>query len=664
MSLYLGALFALLGGGVAALAAARRPNLSLWLGSAGAAVGGALGLAAVAPFLLGAPAVELSLRWSEPIGAFHLRIDALAAFFLAPLFALAIPAAVYGVGYMRHHGGRRSLAVFAFFFDLLLASISLVLTAADGVLFLVAWEVMTVATFVLVTFDDEHAEVRSAGYTFLVASHLGTAFLVALFLVLGRQAGSFDFDRFEALRAAAGPPALLFGLGLVGFGTKAGLVPLHVWLPEAHPAAPSHVSAILSAVMIKTGVYGILRVLGFLPSAPVGHGVVLAGVGLASALAGITLALGQEDLKRALAYSSVENVGLVTLGIGLGVLGSASGMPVVAALGFGAALYHVWSHALMKGLAFMGAGALAQAAHTRELERMGGLLSRLPVTGSLFLVGTAALSALPPLAGFASEWLLYLGLLRGAGSLSGPASLVAGLAVAGVALVGALAAVAFTRVAGVALLGAPRAAAAAEAREPSPLLWAPLALLAVACLVLGVLPVEVLRLVAPAAALVGGASVAEALGPAASLAGPVRGMALALLFVAAVLALWARRARTKAEVRESETWGCGFSRPTPRMEYTASSYAQLLLSGVVPRAMHPRVRLRPPGGIFPGASSLHTDAQDPARTGLFDPLFRALADRMSRLRRFQAGRLNLQLLYTVLTLLALGVAMALRGALR
>ena len=664
MSLYLGALAALLGGGVAALGASRRPYLSLWLGSAGAVAGSFLGMAGTLPFLLGAQPAETSLRWSEPIGAFHVRIDALAAFFLAALFALAVPAAVFGVGYMRHHGGRRSLAVFAFFFNLLLASISLVLTAADGVLFLVAWEVMTVATFVLVTFDDEHAEVRGAGYTFLVASHIGTAFLVALFVVLARQGGSFDFVRFEALRASAGPPAVLFGLGLVGFGTKAGLVPLHVWLPEAHPAAPSHVSAILSAVMIKTGVYGLLRLLGFLPLATVGYGLVLAVAGLASALAGITLALGQEDLKRALAYSSVENVGLVTLGIGLGVVGSASGMPAVAALGFAAALYHVWSHALMKGLAFMGAGALAHAAGSRDLERMGGLLSRLPVTGSLFLVGTAALAALPPLAGFASEWLLYLGLLRGAGSLAGGSSLVAGLAVAVVALVGALAAIAFTRVAGIALLGAPRSPAAAAAREPSPLLWAPLAALAAACLALGVLPVEVLRLAAPAVALVGGTSVTGALEPAAALAGPLRGVVLALLAVVAALALWARRARGAGEVRASETWGCGFSRPTSRMEYTASSYAQLLLSGLVPRSMQPRVRLRPPGGVFPGASSLRTEAQDPARTRIFDPLFRGLGDRMSRLRRLQAGRLNLQLLYTLVTLLALGAAMALRGALR
>ena len=665
MILYLAAILTLLSGAVAALVTARRPGLALWIGSAGAVTGSSLGLVAVLPFLLGHPSAELRLPWSEPLGAFHLRLDPLAAFFQVALFAIAIPASLYGAGYMRRHLGRRPLASFVFFFDLLLASISLVLAAGDAVLFLFAWEVMTVASFVLVTFDDQEAQVRRAGFTFLVASHLGTAFLVALFLLLGRHAGGFDFGRFEALRGSgAVAPALLFGLGLVGFGTKAGLVPLHVWLPEAHPAAPSHVSALLSAVMIKTGVYGLFRLIGFLPEATAGVGLVLGGVGLGSAVAGITLALGQGDLKRALAYSSVENVGLVVLGMGMGVVGNATGLPAVAALGFGGALFHVWSHALMKGLAFMGAGTLVQAAHTQDLERMGGLLARLPITGALLLVGAASLAAVPPLAGFASEWLLYLGLLSGAGAATGAGSVVAYLAVAALALVGALAAIAFTRIVGVALLGVPRSPSAAAACEVSPLQWAPLVILAAGCLFFGLFPALPLRLVAVAAVQVGGAHVAAALAPAAALAAPPAALAPVLLALAAGLAVLAHRLRASRPAKASETWGCGFSRPTPRMEYTAASYSELLLSGLVPRALQPRVRQQPPRGVFPGPSSLRTEAQDPARTRLFDPLFRGLGERMSRLRRLQAGRLNLQLLYTLVTLLALAAGLALRERLR
>jgi formate hydrogenlyase subunit 3/multisubunit Na+/H+ antiporter MnhD subunit len=659
---YLGALAVLILGAVAALLAFRRPGLALRLGSAAGAIGGALGLAAVVPLLLGGPAVELRLRWSEPVGAFHLRLDPLAAFFQAALFAVAIPASLYGAAYMRHHVGRRPLAAFVFFFDLLLASISLVLAAGDAVLFLVAWELMTVAAFVLVTFDDAQPHVRRAGFTFLVASHLGTACLLALFLLLGRDAGGFGFDRFEALRGAtAASPALLFGLGLAGFGTKAGLVPLHVWLPEAHPAAPSHVSALLSAVMIKTGVYGILRVLGFLPAAPASYGLVLAGAGLASAVAGITLALGQGDLKRALAYSSVENVGLVFLGIGMGLVGNATALPAVAALGFGGALLHVWNHALMKGLAFMGAGTLAHAARTQDLERMGGLLARLPVSGALLIVGAASLAAVPPLAGFASEWMLCMGLLSGAGTAAGAGSLLGYLAVALLALVGTLAAIAFTRIAGVALLGTPRSPDAAAAREVPPLQWAPLLPLAAGCLLFGLFPALPLRGVAAAAVQVGGAHVAPLLAPPAGLAAPPPALGLLLVALVAGLAVLSRRLRAARPARASETWGCGFDRPTPRMAYTASSYAQLLLSGLAPRALQPRVRLVPPRGVFPGQSSLRTEAQDPARTRLFDPLFRGLGERMSRLRRLQAGRLNLQLLYTLVTLLALGAGLALRA---
>ncbi len=665
MNLYLASLAVLLAGALCGLLLGRRPALALRIGTAAAVVGSLLGLAAMLPFLLGASPAALVLPWSEPLGAFHLRLDPLSAFFQVALFAVAIPASVFGAGHMKPYVGRRPLAAFVFFYDLLLIAISLVLAAADGVLFLVAWEVMTVASFVLVTLDDERLQVRRAGFVFLVASHVGTAFLVALFLLLGRTAGGFDFDRFEALRATGTvAPALLFGLGLIGFGTKAGLVPLHVWLPEAHPAAPSHVSALLSAVMIKTGVYGIFRLLGFLPALPVGYGILLGAVGLTSALAAITLTLGQEDLKKALAYSSVENVGLVILGIGLGVAATAEGLPVVAALGFGGALFHVWNHALMKGLAFLGAGTLVHAAHSQDLEKMGGLLARLPVTGTLFLVGAASLAALPPLAGFSSEWLLYLGLLSGSGAATGAESLVGYLAIAILALVGALAAISFTRIAGVALLGNPRSPEAASAHEVPPSQWLPLALLAAGCVIFGVFPSLPLRLLTPAAVQVGGAHVAAALAPAAASSAAPGVVVVLIAVVAGLIALRRRLGSAGVAATVAATWGCGFSAPTPRMAYTASSYSQLLLTSLVPRLLRPRVHLQAPRGIFPGRASFRTDPQDPARTRLFDPIFRVLGDRMSRLRRFQAGRLNLQLLYTVVTVLALLVALAFRGWLR
>jgi formate hydrogenlyase subunit 3/multisubunit Na+/H+ antiporter MnhD subunit len=667
VTLLVWALLVLCAGGLAALASSARPRVALLTGSAAAAAASALGLAAALRALAGGAPEALRRGWGAQWAELHLRLDPLSAFFLAALFAVALPASIYGASYLRPSLGRRSMGLFVLAFDLLLAAIAVVFTARDAILFLVAWEVMTVTSFALVVLEHERADVRRAGLVYLVASHLGAALLIALLVLLGRHAGSFDMDRLEAARATVAAPGALFALAALGFGTKAGLVPLHVWLPEAHPAAPSHVSALLSAVMIKTGVYGLLRALSFLPPAPAGWGYALAAAGALSGLVAIALAVAQRDLKRALAYSSVENMGIVALGLGLGLVATARGAGAVALLAFSGALLHVWNHALMKALAFLGAGALVHASHTRDLERMGGLLRRLPTTGALFLVAACALAALPPLNGFASEWLVYMGLLGQAARATGAESLVALLGVTCLALTGAVAAIAFTRLAGIALLGAPRSAAAAAAREPGPALWGPLALLAAGCLALGLFPAAALRLAAPALAQVAGLDLtasAPALEAAAtSLAIPVRVAAACLAALAIPAALAVRRLRAARGDARSETWGCGFSRPTARMEYTASSYAQLFLFELAPRALQPRGRVVRPRGIFPATASLASAHQDPARARLFDPLFALLADRFARLRRFQADRLNLQLFYTVLTVLALSAALWLHGAL-
>lgn len=664
MTLFLLALGLLAAGGVASLVAGRRPA-ALTLGTASAVLGSALGLAAAVGALRDGGGPVLVLRWSEPLAAVRIGLDPLSAFFLVALFGLALPAALFGHGYMRRTAGGRALGPFALFFNLLLVSLALVFSARHAVLFLVAWELMTVASYLLVTFDHRDPEVRRAGLTFLVASHLSAAFVVALFLLLGREAGGLDFEAFALLRTRPEVPATLFtGLALVGFGTKAGLVPLHVWLPEAHPAAPSHVSALLSGVMIKAGVYGLLRTLSFLPPPPGGLGALLAVLGAGGALAAIVLAAGQRDLKAALAYSSVENVGLVLLGIGLGIASAAEGAPLGAALGFGAALLHVWNHAAMKGLAFMAGGAVAHAAHTRDLERMGGLLRRLPATGALLLVGTAALAALPPLNGFVSEWLLYLGLLESIRSAATPTVLAAAVAVAALATVGAVAAVAFTRLAGTALLGSPRSPGAEHAHEPGFDTWGPLLLPAAACLALGLFPRQAIKLATPAVAEVARLPperlAALLAAPTRSLAVPLQAAALVLALLAGAAWLWRRRLLAARPPAAADTWGCGFTRPAARMQYTASSYGQFLLGSLVPRPLAPRGRAVLPRGLFPGRSSLAFERQDPARRRLFDPIFAAVGGRFQALRRYQAGRLHVQLLYTVLTLVGLVVFFVLR----
>lgn len=676
MTLYLAAIAVLVIAGLAALAASPRPSLALSIGSAGAALGSALGLAASLACLRAAPVVA-DLPWAVPNGALALGLDPLSALFAAALFALGLVTAIFGAGYMRSYArpavperdghlpaadskGAR-LGPFVLFFNLLLASMALLVAARQTVLFLVAWEVMTVTSFLLVAFEHEDPDVRSAARTYLVASQLGTAALFAVFLTLGSAAGSLRFDAFAALRSNAAllpvPAAVLFVLALAGFGTKAGLVPLHVWLPEAHPAAPSHVSALMSGVLVKMGLYGILRVLTFLPPAAAWQGLLLGAVGLAGAIGALALALAQRDLKRVLAYSTIENVGLIAVGVGVGLVGAALRAPAVAALGMAGALLHVWNHAVMKGLAFLGAGALVHGAGTRDLERMGGLLRRLPATGGLLVLAAAALAGLPPLNGFVSEWLLYLGILRSGDGAPPWLALLAWLSLAALAFVGALAAIAFTRLLGIALLGAPRSAGAAAAHEGGPLLLVPLALLGSANVAIALFPAQAVALVAPAAGIVLGVPAGEitaALAPATdALSGPMRLGLAVLLVTGAALAAGSRRLLSRRGVLASSTWGCGFSQESARVQYTAASYAELAVGVAAPRLLRPRARTEAPAGVFPRAARFGLDAQDPARVRVFEPAFRRVEEWFGRLRQFQQARLNLQLLYTVATILAL-----------
>src|SRR5208283_3680548 len=347
MTVLLVAVAVLVCSGLAALLASGSPRAATTLGAGGAVVACVMGLIAAVPFLFGGPAESLRLAWNVPYGAFFVEADALSAFFLLPIFGLSALAAVYGAEYLLALRGRKSLGAPWFFYNLLVASMVLVVLARNGVLFLVAWETMALTSYFLVTLDHEQDNVREAGWTYLVASHLGTAFLLAMFVLLGRNSGSLDFDQFSSANASA-----LFLLALVGFGTKAGFMPLHVWLPEAHPAAPSHVSALMSGVMIKMGIYGLLRTLTFLGPPPAWWAWVLIGLGLTSGILGVLFALAQHDLKRLLAYHSVENIGIITLGLGVGLLGLSANMKGLAVLGFAGGLLHVVNHAVFKGLLF------------------------------------------------------------------------------------------------------------------------------------------------------------------------------------------------------------------------------------------------------------------------------------------------------------------------
>ncbi len=650
------ALLIILAGGSAALLAGRRTALAASLAVGATVIGSLLGLWSAVSILLGHTAsLSTTLPWPVPGGRMALALDPLSAFFLVPIFLLSPLCAIYGAAYLKGEGAHRSLGPQWFFFNGLVAAMALVVTAANAVLFLAAWEIMSLASFFLVAFDHQRPEVRRAAWTYLLACHLGGACLFALFLLAGQFCGSLDFADFAPLATAgAGLALMLFLLALIGFGTKAGLLPLHVWLPDAHPAAPSHVSALMSGVMVKTGIYGILRVLTWLPLPPAWWGILLAVLGILGALFGIAMAVLQGDIKRCLAYSTVENVGIIFLGLGLGLYGVGEGLPGIAALGFAGGLLHLWNHALFKGLMFLGAGSLVHSTGTRDLSRMGGLLRRMPMTATLLIGGSLAIAALPPLNGLVSEWLIYLGLLQ-AGLLYGSyAGLVPLLMVGLLGVTGALAMVVFTRLVGIALLGEPRSPASAAAHEAPLAMTLPMQVLLAGCLAIGLFPQAAGRLLTgPLQILAPGASLPlnELFGPLARL-GRWGGLLLLGLAAAGLLMAWLQKVRPSAR---AATWGCGFAFPSARMSYTAVAFAELAQSRLLPAVLRPEIEQFSPQGLFPVPGRLQQTSRDPLLSRCFQPLFTYLGDRAVRLRWLQQGRLPIYLLYIFLTCVVLMV---------
>jgi hydrogenase-4 component B len=602
-----------------------------------------------------AAALVLSRGGPAALPGLALRLDALSALFLVPVAAIAGAGAVYGLRYhpQAEHGA--AAARLQLFYGLAVGGMALLVAAADGIAFLVGWEVMALANFFLVLTDHERRDVQRAAFLYLAATHVGTLALFAVFALLRQAGGSLDFAALAGLPgdgALAGP---IFALALLGFGMKAGLVPLHFWLPPAHAAAPSHVSALMSGVVVKTGVYGLLRVTGLFDAVPASWGVALLAAGGVSAVLGVAFALAQHDLKRLLAYHTVENVGIIALGTGLALVGRAHGEPALVLLGFAGAGLHVVNHALFKGLLFLGAGAVQHATGTRALDRLGGLAARMRRTTLLFLVGAAAISGLPPLNGFVSEWLVYLGFLAALGQGGGGLVAFAGFGVPVLALVGGLAAACFAKVVGIAFLGAPRSAEAAAAHEVPGGMVAPMAALAAACAAIGLAPALVLPPLAGAAAAWSRLDPAL-LAPATT--GAASGAARTSLVAASLLALagaawlvrrWRLAARPAAP--QVETWGCGFSAPSARMQYTGASFAALLVQrfswAIFPRGGRPRVE-----GPFPRPAAFHTEVPDTVLDLGLLPVARGYAWLATGARLLYLRRVHVQTLLVALTLLA------------
>jgi hydrogenase-4 component B len=603
---------------------------------------------AAAMVLFGLPVWEWRCEHTLGGEQIFMRLDEISAFFLLLLCVVGAAGAVYSRAYWPQKAHPRSARQGRLWWGALLTSMGLVLTQTNGLHFLLAWESFALSAYFLVTLDRTNPAVRSAGWLYLTASHAGTLALFGFFAALAAQTGSWELGPMTD-HASLAP---LFWLALLGFGIKAGVFPLHIWLPSAHASAPSHVSAIMSGVSIKMGIYGLVRFSSWLPL-PVEAGWVVAGLGCASAVLGVAFALGQHDLKRLLAYHSVENIGIILMGLGFAMIALEHGRPQWGLTALAGGILHVWNHGLFKALLFLGAGAVLHATGTREMTRMGGLWKTMPWTASFFTLGAVAICGLPPLNGFVSEWLVYRGLFDAA-RLKSAASLGAVPAAILLAVTGALALGCFVKVCGVVFLGAARTKCAQDARECSAGMRAAMAILAAGCLAVGLAPAlfwpslmrvaEAWQRIKPSQ---GGPNHLEPLG----VAHPLLAMAFLAAGVATIALLRGRR-------RRAVTWDCGYSAPSARMQYSAGSFAGIITAwfGWI---LRPIVRTDLPVTIFPARAEVETRTPETVLENVICPAGNRILRLADFVRSFQHGRVQSYLLYLCAALVVLAVAVIL-----
>jgi hydrogenase-4 component B len=667
-ALFIAGLVAYLTGAVFSLFSFREPGAARVASCAFALVGALLETGASVAALVTGVTVAWTLPFGVELFSWTVRLTPLAAFFNLALGILAAAVSIYSFGYLRHMEGRRNLAVLGFFYNILLLSLTLVFSAANAFFFLVAWEVMALAAWCLVTFEHEKAVTRRAAMVFLVMSHAGTGLLLIGFLILAQASGSLDFLSFHLLasRLSSGQQATVFVLFFLGFGVKAGVIPLHVWLPQAHPVAPSNISALMSGIVIKSGIYGMALVFfDFFGPPPVWAGLLVLAAGVLSALLGVLYALMEHDLKRLLAYHSIENIGIILIGFGAALVFRALGHSTLAAIALIAALYHTLNHAIFKCLLFLGAGAVLQSTRTRNMEEMGGLIRRMPVTAMCFLIGAVAISGLPPLNGFVSEWLTYQALLAGFGSTRTLTRLVFPIAGALLALTAALAAACFVKAFGISFLALPRSGHAAAARECPLSMRAGMSILAALCVALGLGATWFLPIFDSITAAALGVRPSAALAAANGFvltAGTARGGTVSTIGIAAMLvvlsalpaAFWLIWGRARPRVT-GPAWDCGLPGLTAANEYTATGFSKpfrMIFSALYRprREIQAEYEVSP---YYPTAIRFESEIEPAFEKHFYDPLQGWLMRLARRMRGVQAGSIHAYLAYIFLALIAL-----------
>ena len=662
---FAGGLAAFALGALSGLLLQRRNRQSRQLGCGFALVGAILtGVAAIVALINGS--VDWSVSSGNPLFAYSFTLDPLSAYFTLALSILVVAVSVYSLGYLKSLEEDKNLGLFSFFFNTLVLSLAVLFTASNAFLFLIAWEVGALTAYALVTYEHRSEESRNAGLLYIIMAHVDAGCLLLGFALLAQGAHSLDYSGLRSAASHLSPQqqGWAFFLFFLGFGIKAGVIPVHIWLPAAHPVAPSNVSALLSGIVIKAGIYGMVRVfLEFLGVVPRWMGALVIAVAVISAILGVLYALMEHDLKRLLAYHSIENIGIILLGLGAAMMFRTSGHPQLAAVAIIACLFHTLNHAIFKCLLFLGAGAVQHSAHTRNMEELGGLIRRMPWTAFCFLVGSIAISGLPPLNGFVSEWLTYQSLLAGFGTTRGPVSLMFPIAGALLALTGALAAACFVKAFGITFLALPRSPHSEHAHESPPTMITGMSILAAFCFILGIGASWFLPLFSGITRQLTSASA----GPELTLAngfvfsaGFARGGSVSTAMIAILLVLIAAlpvivfvcRIHLKTV---GPTWDCGLPGLDSENEYTATAFSKPLRM-VFAALYKPRREIQAVFDVspyFPKAIHFESEIEPTFEKRLYEPVQRLVYWASNRMRAIQAGSIHLYLAYIFVTLIAL-----------
>ena len=592
-----------------------------------------------------------SLSWSwKWLHAFTLdfSFDSVTVLFILPILVICPLAALYSYHYLDRREDALKTAASLFFLNLLIVSMILVTTAHNLLAFIFTWEIMSLSSYFLVMYDSSKEITRKAGYMYLVFSQAGALFIIASIAVIFSYTGDFSFNLISSIPEHI--KLIAFFLALAGFGSKAGIFPVHIWLPHAHPAAPSHISAVMSGVMIKMGIYGIFRMYMLLDTHHILIGQIVLVLGMFSGVLGVLYALGKHNIKKLLAYHSVENIGIIMIGAGLGMLGISLHNPVMASFGFAGSILHVLNHSIFKSLLFLCAGAVIKMTGISHIDELGGVIKWMPLTGRTFITGSISISGLPPFNGFISEFLIYFAAFNGLISTRENLVLII-LAIVSLAVIGGLASACFTKVIGIVFLGEPRTPSISKASEAAPTMTIPMVILALACILIGVFPKPFIYLAFSGLADIHPITTID-MGLVGKIADNLAFAARLFLVTLCVVTLARKLLYRKKEITAGPTWGCGFTRPNTRMQYTGTSYAMSIVSFFKPFAL---VRTAYSGisRIFPESAVYDSRVDDVAETALHRYLTAPLYKGLGKLRWIQHGNIQLYIGYIILTIVVL-----------